>query len=105
TAVGIRVDGDRPDAHLPAGPDHPDRDLASVGHENLAKHGRFPPRRSIGALSAPWKGFGIFASPQRGWRLGRRTISAARSGSPARGPDRLRDRGGGPPRLDRGGPV
>src|SRR5690606_20217122 len=34
-----------------------------------------------------------------------RAISEARPGSLAPRPDRLRDRGGGPPRLDRGGPV
>jgi len=46
--VGGRMDGDGPDAHLAAGADHPQRDLAAVGDEDLVEH---PPvtRRSSGA--------------------------------------------------------
>ena len=36
--VGFGIDGHRPDAHLPAGPDHPDGDLAAVGDQDLAEH-------------------------------------------------------------------
>ena len=32
-AVQFRVDGDRADAEFTGGPDHPDRDLAAVGHQ------------------------------------------------------------------------
>ena len=37
-AVLIGVDGRDGDAHFPAGPDHPDRDLTPVGYENLREH-------------------------------------------------------------------
>ena len=36
--VGLGIDGDRSDAHLPAGPDDPDGDLAPVGDEDRRKH-------------------------------------------------------------------
>ena len=38
--VDLRVDGDRPDAHLLQGPGNPDRDLAAVGYQHFLKHGR-----------------------------------------------------------------
>ena len=36
--VGVGVDGHRRDAHLAAGLDHADRDLAAVGDQDLAEH-------------------------------------------------------------------
>ena len=37
-AVDLGVDGDAGDAQLPAGPDHPDGDLAPVGDQDLGEH-------------------------------------------------------------------
>ena len=36
--VGFGIDGDRGDAHLAAGPDDPDGDLAAVGDQDLLEH-------------------------------------------------------------------
>src|SRR5262249_37416162 len=36
--VGLRVDGDGPNAQLPAGPDHSEGDFSSICNENLFKH-------------------------------------------------------------------
>jgi len=38
--VDVGVDGDRADAHLVGGAQDAHRDFASVGDEDLAKHGR-----------------------------------------------------------------
>jgi hypothetical protein len=38
-AVELGVDGDRPDAQLARGPDDSDRDLSTVGDQDLLQHG------------------------------------------------------------------
>ena len=45
-AVGLGVDGDRPDPELPEGAEDPDRDLAPVGDEHLSEDGH--------AVFCPW---------------------------------------------------
>jgi len=53
-AIGLRVDGDRGDAHLAERPRDPYRDLAAVCDQNLLEHGRDSIRRV--ALPAPCHG-------------------------------------------------
>ena len=48
-AIGLAVHGHRGDAEIPAGADHPDRDLATVGDQDLGEHGGMVTRRS------PWE--------------------------------------------------
>ena len=38
TDVGVRKDGDRPDAHAPRCPDHPAGDLAAIGNQQFLEH-------------------------------------------------------------------
>ncbi len=39
-AVGLAEDGDRLDAHLAAGADHPQGDLAAIGNQDALEHVR-----------------------------------------------------------------
>ena len=43
--IRLGIDGHRRDAHLPAGPDHPDRDLPAVGDQDLLLRSRYDPGR------------------------------------------------------------
>src|SRR5215831_12896725 len=55
SAVGVGVDRDGRDAHLPAGPGNPDGDFTAVGNEYFLEHQNMTGRASCPPRSSFWK--------------------------------------------------